>query len=124
MMRTKKPVDEYTLLRRMMMMRRGLSQRYLAEEWSTSQSFVSQLISGKCRSELHERKFAEIIGLPREQLFEMKNGRAKDDDAPAPRPQIPLPFSDIRARQDAGNGVAEGHEHHYEDRNGTSRYAS
>lgn len=124
MMRTKKPVDEYTLLRRMMMMRRGLSQRYLAEEWNTSQSFVSQLISGKCRSELHERKFAEIIGLPREQLFEMKNGRSKNEDSPAPRPQIALPFADIRAHHDADHATATPDEHHHlEDRNGTDRYS-
>jgi hypothetical protein len=78
-------VDERTLLRRVMMMRKGLKQRALAEQWNTSQSFVSQLISGKCRSELHERKFAEIVGLPREQLFEVNKSNAKSE----PKPDIP-----------------------------------
>ncbi len=78
-------VDERTLLRRVMMMRKGLKQRALAEQWSTSQSFVSQLISGKCRSELHERKFAEIVGLPREQLFDTSRHSAK---SPPPKPDI------------------------------------
>ena len=78
-------VDERTLLRRVMMMRKGLKQRALAEQWNTSQSFVSQLISGKCRSELHERKFAEIVGLPREQLFDTSKQSSKHSN---PKPDI------------------------------------
>ncbi len=87
-MANNKQIDEFTLLRRMMMLRLGLTQRSLAEQWETSQSFVSQLISGKCRSELHEQKFAEIIGMPREQLFDVSKSRAR---RPA-KPQLHLPF--------------------------------
>jgi transcriptional regulator with XRE-family HTH domain len=68
--RRKKKQSRLVLRRRILMVEHGLTQTALAKKWGVTQSFVSQLISGNIRSKPHERKFARLFKLKREDLFE------------------------------------------------------
>ena len=55
--------------RRTLMLRAEVSQTELAQEWGTSQSFVSQLLDGKVRSDKHERLFVQRFRVARYKYF-------------------------------------------------------
>lgn len=57
------------MIRKLALMRRGLRQRDLARRWRVTESFVSQLVHGKCRPVEYERLFAKVVGMPRRVLF-------------------------------------------------------
>jgi hypothetical protein len=65
----KRKASVYEIRRKNLMMENGFDQEFWANRWGTTQSFVSQLISGKSRGLARELDFANFFGKPHSYLF-------------------------------------------------------